>query len=168
MSIAEHLLPEFDHEMASTRTLLERLPEAQGSWKPHPKSLSLGDLAVHVARIPFYCTLIIHDREMDLNPEGGMPFPKIPFTTTAALLTLFDGYVRDARASLAAASDSEMMEIWTLKNAGQVIFSMPRLAVYRAMVMSHLIHHRGQLTVYARMHDVPLPAIYGPSADTPM
>ena len=168
MSIADHLMPEFDHEMASTRTLLERLPEAQGAWKPHAKSLSLGDLAVHIARIPFYCTLIIRDTEMDLNPTGGMPFPKIPFTTTTALLGLFDGYVRDARAALVGASDSEMMEVWTLKNAGQTIFAMPRVAVYRAMVMSHLIHHRGQLTVYARMHDVPLPAIYGPSADTPM
>jgi uncharacterized damage-inducible protein DinB len=168
MSIADHLMPEFDHEMASTRTLLERLPDGQGDWKPHPKSLSLGDLAVHIARIPFYATLVVRDTEMDLNPVGGMPFPKIPFTTTAALLTLFDEYVRDARSALVSATDGDMMEIWSLKNAGQVVLSMPRVAVYRAMVMNHLIHHRGQLTVYARMHDVPLPAIYGPSADTPM
>ncbi len=168
MSIADHLMPEFDHEMASTRTLLERLPEAQGAWKPHPKSMSLGDLAVHIALTPSWCQLVVQETEFDLNPPGGSPLPKRPFTTMAALLNMFDDNVRDARAALVAVSDGDMMEMWTLKTAGRVLLSMPRIAVYRAMVMNHLIHHRGQLTVYARMHDVPLPAIYGPSADTPM
>ncbi len=168
MSIADHLMPEFDHEMASTRALLERLPEAQGAWKPHPKSFSLGELAVHMVGIPAYCTFIVQQTELDINPPGGSAFPKTPFTTTTALLTLFDDGVRAGRAALAGASDDAMMEIWSLKSAGKVIFSMPRMAVCRAMVMSHLIHHRGQLTVYARLQEVPLPAIYGPSADMPM
>ena len=168
MSIADHLVPEFDHEMASTRILLERLPEVQGGWKPHPKSFSLGELAVHIAGIPAYCTFIARQTELDINPPGGSSFPKIPFTSTSALLNLFDDNVRDGRAALGAVSDSGMMELWSLKNAGNVIFAMPRIAVFRTMVLSHLIHHRGQMTVYARMHNVPLPAIYGPSADTPM
>jgi uncharacterized damage-inducible protein DinB len=167
MSIADHHLPEFDHEMVSTRTLLERLPEAQGAWKPHPKSSSLGELAVHIARIPSYCTFVVRETELDLNPAGGAPPVKIPFTTTAALLTLFDDSVREGRVALAGASDAEMMELWSLKRGGAAVFSMPRVAVYRTMVMSHLIHHRGQLTVYARLNGVPLPAIYGPSADMP-
>ena len=168
MTIVDRHLPEFDHEMASTRTLLERLPEAQGAWKPHPKSMSLGDLAVHVAKIPSYCSFIIQETELDLNPPGGSRFTKTPFTTITALLDVFEESVQTGRALLAGASDETMMEMWSLKNAGTVVFTMPRVAVYRAMLMNHLIHHRGQLTVYARMHDVPLPAIYGPSADTPV
>ncbi len=168
MNIIDRHLPEFDHEMLSTRNLLERLPEAQGAWKPHAKSSSLGELAIHIAGIPAYCRFIIGETQLDLNPEGGSPFKKIPFTTTAALLALFDENVRIGREILAGASDDTMMEAWSLKNAGSVVFTMPRVAVYRTMVMSHLIHHRGQLTVYARLHDVALPSIYGPSADTPM
>ncbi len=168
MSIAEHLLPEFDHEMASTRTLLERLPEAQGAWKPHPKSSSLGELAVHIARIPSYCTFIAGGTELDLTAPPGPAFAKVPFTTTAALLDLFDEKVREGRDALAGVSDADMMVTWTLKMGDKAVFAMPRAVVFRAMVLSHLIHHRGQLTVYARMHDVPLPAIYGPSADTPV
>ena len=166
MSIAEHMLPEFDHEMASTRALLERVPETQPAWKPHAKSMSLGDLAVHVASIPAYCTFTVRETELDLNPPDGTPLPKPGFGGAQALLNLFDDNVRDARAALSAASDGDLMELWTLKNAGQVIFCMPRVAVYRTMVMNHLIHHRGQLTVYLRLLDVPLPSTYGPSADT--
>jgi uncharacterized damage-inducible protein DinB len=168
MSIADHLMPEFDHEMASTRSLLERLPDDRGDWKPHPKSMSLGELAVHVAGIPSYCTFTIQETELDLNPPGGPKFPKTHFSNVAALLEQFDDNVRDARALLVSASDGDLMEMWTLKNGGAVVFSLPRVAVYRSMVMNHLIHHRGQLTVYARLNDVPLPGIYGPSADTPM
>jgi uncharacterized damage-inducible protein DinB len=168
MSIADHLLLEFDHEMASTRTLLERLPEAQGAWKPHPKSFSLGDLATHIARIPGYCTFIARGTELDMNPPGGPPMEKLSFTTTAALLNLFDDNVRAGRAALAGVADADMMVTWTLKLAEREVFSMPRIGVFRTMVLSHLIHHRGQLTVYARMNNVPLPAIYGPSADTPI
>ena len=166
MSIADHMLPEFDHEMASTRALLERVPESQPAWKPHAKSMSLGDLAVHVASIPSYCTFIVQKTELDINPQGGAPAPKPGFSGLQALLNLFDDNVRDARAALSAASDGDLMEHWTLKNAGGVIFCMPRVAVYRTMVMNHLIHHRGQLTVYLRLLDVPLPSTYGPSADT--
>ena len=141
---------------------------AQGAWKPHPKSFSLGELAIHIAGIPAYCTFIARQAELDINPPGGASFPKIPFTTSAALLSLFDDNVRDGRAALVAVPDSGMMEVWSLKSAGKIVFSMPRIGVFRTMALSHLIHHRGQMTVYARMHDVPLPAIYGPSADMPM
>lgn len=161
MPIADALLPEFDHEMTVTRKLLERVPEGQFDWKPHQKSMSLGQLAQHVATIPRWGTVTLSQGGFDL--AGGEQPP--PATTRADLLAMFDSHVRDARAALAGKGDGEMMAPWTLKRANHVIFSMPRTAVWRSFVMSHLIHHRAQLGVYLRMHDVPLPSVYGPSAD---
>ncbi len=161
MGLVDALLPEYDHEISTTRKLLERVPEDRLDWKPHAKSSSLGQLAQHVATIPMWGEMTVKRAELDL---GVTPRPD-PVTTRAGLLAMFEANAAATRAALAATSDAEMMAPWTLKNSGQTIFSMPKAAVWRSFVMSHLIHHRGQLSVYLRMNDQPLPSIYGPSAD---
>lgn len=161
MSLVDSLLPEFDHEMTTTRRLLERVPEDRLDWKPHARSSSLGGLATHVANLPHWGTITVTKTELDLA-AGGV---NDPLTTRAELVTTFDRHVATARAALAASTDAELMAPWSLKRGGHTIFSMPRVGVWRSFVMSHLIHHRGQLSVYLRMHDVALPSIYGPSAD---
>ena len=165
MSLAETLLPEFDNEMAATRRLLERVPERDAGWRPHPKSNTLGELAVHLTRLPLWGRYVFGQSELDLGLPENASIARAEFSTTAELLERFDRHVRDGRDGLAAATDADMGAIWSLKNAGAVIFSFPRAAVYRSFVMSHLIHHRGQLTVYLRLRDVPLPSLYGPTAD---
>jgi uncharacterized damage-inducible protein DinB len=166
MPIAQSLLPEFDHEMATTRSLLERVPEASGAWKPHPKSTSLGDLASHMVSLSGWASAILTLPELDLSPPDGSGFSNPTFATNAALLQQFDENVRGARASIAATSDEDMMVDWSLKYAGNTLFSMPRIAVLRSFMMNHVIHHRGQLSVYLRLNEVPLPSIYGPTADS--
>ncbi len=168
MPIAQTLLPEFDQEMAITRTLLERVPADLADWKPHPKSTALGALALHLATIPSLGMRAVTLTEVDMNPPGGAPSAPPRFETTEALLATFDANVEKARAAIAGASDEELGVTWSLKNAGRTIFALPRAAVLRTMMMSHIVHHRGQLSVYLRLNDVPLPSIYGPSADTPM
>jgi DinB family len=137
--IVDALLPEFDHEMTTTRKLLERVPDDKFEWQPHPKSMSLGRLSTHLATLPWW-------GEVTLNQT-------------------FDKNVAKARAILVSKSDAEMMVPWSLKRGGQTIFSMPRVAVWRSFVVNHIIHHRGQLSVFLRLNDVPVPSIYGPSAD---
>lgn len=168
MSIADSFLPEFDHEMGVTRQLLERVPEAKASWKPHQKSFSLGDLSAHLCNIPTWAGITLKQTEFDTNPPGGQSFAPPAFSSMADALKAFDENVKAAREAIASTSDGEMMVAWTLKNGGKDVFSMPRVGVLRSFVMNHLIHHRGQLSVYLRLQDVPLPSIYGPSADTPM
>jgi uncharacterized damage-inducible protein DinB len=161
MPLVDALLPEFDHEMTVTRKLLERVPEGQFDWKPHQKSYSLGQLAQHVATLPMWGSVTLNESELDL---GASPQPD-PIATRAGILSLFDDNVSRTRASLVGKSDGELMASWALKRDGHLIFSMPKASVWRSFVMSHLIHHRAQLGVYLRMHDVPLPSMYGPSAD---
>ncbi|MGH7701736.1 MAG: DinB family protein [Gemmatimonadales bacterium] len=168
MSIAESLLPEFDQEMAATRRLLERTPETQAAWKPHAKSTPLGQLAVHIAMLPGWTIMTLQQTELDLNPPGGPGFTMPAFQSTAALLALFDEGVKGARAAIAATSDRDFMVFWTLKNSGATVLTLPRVAVVRSFVLNHLIHHRGQYDVYLRLRDVPLPQLYGPTADEPM
>ena len=165
MPIAQALLPEFDHEMASTRAVLERIPEAKVSFRPHPKSWTLGELGLHLANLPTWATMTLTLPELDLAPPGGPGFKSPKFESAAASVRLLDENVAKARALIAAATDADLVTMWSLKNAGVTVFTLPRLAVLRSMVLSHMIHHRGQLTVYLRMCDVPLPPIYGPTAD---
>lgn len=165
MSLAESLLPEFDHEMAGVRKALERVPADNTSWRPHTKSMSIGRLATHLAELPRFLPSILRDDELDLYPPGAEPFElQTPLPPDQAL-ALFDENLAQARAMLAAATDAQLMQPWTLKAAGHPIFTLPRVAAYRTAVMNHALHHRGQLTVYLRLNDVPVPGFYGPSAD---
>ena len=146
-------------ELPTTRRLLERVPGDRGAWKPHAKSFSLGHLAQLVARMPGW--LVFTMRETALDVSGGQPYS---LEKTETLLAEFDRNVEQARETLAAARDDDYMAPWTLKAGDRVLFTLPRLAVMRQNV-NHLIHHRGQLSVYLRLVDVPLPSIYGPTAD---
>ena len=165
MTIAASLLPEFDHEMATTRKVLAAVPAADPEWRPHPKSTALGELASHLATITLWGKMTLERTELDLGIPDNAKLARTPYTTTAELLERFDAYVRDTRAALAAASDADMGVTWTLKNGGKTIFSMPRAAVLRSFVLNHLVHHRAQLAVYLRLNNIPVPAMYGPSAD---
>jgi uncharacterized damage-inducible protein DinB len=166
MSIAESILPEFDRETATTRLLLERVPEAQAAWRPHVKSMSLGELAMHIANLPRWTSIAIERTEFDANPPDGSQLPRPGFESAPALLQTYDANVSAARALLVRTTDGEFMVQWTLKNGGKSMFSMPRVAVLRSFVLNHAVHHRGQLSVYLRLLDVALPNIYGPTADT--
>ena len=166
MSIVQALLPEFDSEMAITRPLLERVPEDRADWKPHPRSTALGALAAHISNLVSFGTRVLADTEMDMNPPGGVPFRAPGFTTRDALLADFDCGAERTRAALAAATDEELRVTWTLKSGGETFFAMPRGVVLRTMMLNHIVHHRGQLSVYLRLNEVPLPSIYGPSADS--
>jgi uncharacterized damage-inducible protein DinB len=163
MALKDALLPEFDHEMGTTRRVLERVPEAEFAWKPHEKSFSLGQLAGHVANIPHWVDAIVQNTVFDLA-DAVDTRPKLP-ESRAALLAQFEKNVTVARAGIAGITDPELLAPWTFKNNGQVVFVMPRAAALRSFVMNHMIHHRGQLTVYLRLQNVPLPPVYGPTAD---
>ncbi len=164
-NIAQSVLPEFDNEMANTRKVLERLTDAIATWKPHPKSFSAGDLGLHVANLAGWTTTTMTQTELDMNPPDGPAWKPPVYESSKRTLEIFDQNVIKARAALAAASDADFGVLWTLKNGGQSIFSMPRVAVLRIFTMNHIIHHRAQLTVYLRLNDIPVPSIYGPSAD---
>ena len=163
--IARSLLPEFDQEMAGSRKVLERMTEAVAAWKPHPKSFGAADLALHIANLAGWAEITMGQTELDMNPPGGPAWSPPKYESAAATLAIFDANVGKARAALAAGSDADYQVLWTLKNGGQAIFSLPRVAVVRTFVMNHVIHHRAQLTVYQRMNGIPVPALYGPSAD---
>lgn len=162
--ISQSLLPEFDLEMANTRKTLERVPEGQLAFRPHAKSFTLGRLAGHVAEMPTWVLMTLGQDELDVRPTGPAPTAHV-LESKAATLAFFDDTLRQARALLASAADDTMMRPWTLKNQGQTVLVMPKVAVFRSFVMNHMIHHRAQLGVYLRMNDVPVPGLYGPSAD---
>jgi uncharacterized damage-inducible protein DinB len=152
-------LNEFDQEMATTRRLLERVPGDRGTWKPHEKSFALGHLAQLVAWMPGWIAMTLREPHLDLTESAGYSFEP-----TEVLLEMLDRNVRDAREALEPITDGELDEPWSLRHGEHVIFTAPRGGVVR-MHLNHLIHHRGQLTVYLRLLDVPLPSIYGPTAD---
>ena len=166
MSIASTLLPEFDHEMGTTGRLLERVPEAAFEWKPHEKSMSLGQLADHLLNLTGWANLIATSTTFDIASVGEDRKPKIPASRNA-MLARFDEKVAAARAELVSKTDAELMASWTLKSGTYEVFTMPRISAIRSFVLNHTIHHRGQLSVYLRLKDVPLPSIYGPTADEP-
>jgi uncharacterized damage-inducible protein DinB len=164
MAIREGLLAEFDHELGTTRKLLERLPDGKLSWKPHARSMSLGSLATHLANLPYWGTTILNEAFFDVaNGPPGLQEK----TSRAEILAAFDDNTRKTRAALDK-SDGELMAPWSLKRGEHEMFSMPRAAAFRTFVLYHIVHHRGQLSVYLRLNDVPVPAIYGPSADEGM
>jgi uncharacterized damage-inducible protein DinB len=161
MALRDALLAEYDHEMGTTRKLLERIPDDKLAWKPHDKSMALGELASHLGNIPTWGDAILKDSSFDL---ANAPSNQTAKTTRADILTLFDDSTKRTRA-LMDKTDPEYMIAWTLLRGGQVMFTMPRMAAFRSFVLSHTIHHRGQLSVYLRLNQVAVPAIYGPSAD---
>jgi len=165
MSISESLLPEFDTEMANARRTLERVPEDKLDFRPHPKSGTMGWLATHLAHIPTWGSIAIDEDTLDLGPGSPAAEPPPVARTRAELLETFDRNVAEARAALAGATDAHMTQSWSLVKDGKPMLTMPRVAVLRNFILNHLIHHRAQLGLYLRMNDVPVPAIYGPSAD---
>ena len=165
MPIRDMILPEFDREMATTRKTLERVPEGKSDWKPHDKSMSLGRLAGHLAELPGLAARAMELESLDFRPPGAPPRQPLVMSSRNSLLETFDQNVASARAGIAGASDEQMMKTFTLSSGGKELFKMPKLAVVRGLIVNHVIHHRGQLTVYLRLNDVPVPSIYGPSAD---
>ncbi|HJQ66581.1 MAG TPA: DinB family protein [Gemmatimonadales bacterium] len=162
MTIAETLLPEFEQEMATTRRVLERVPSDKAQWKPHPKSFALGHLAQLVSWIPDWIAHTVRETALDLATA-----PKYSFEATETLVKGFDANVQAARDALRASRDEDYTVSWSLKHGARVLFTAPRGTVVRNHI-SHLIHHRGQLTVYLRLVDVPVPSVYGPTADERM
>lgn len=160
MPISELLLTEFDQEMANTRKTLERVPVEKWDWKPDPKSGTLGWMASHVATLPNFTATTIQTSELEIQ---GAPNPKV--NSPSDLLKVFDEQRGIARKAIAGVTDEQLKEIWTLKWNGKVLFAMPKYNVLRVMCFNHLIHHRAQLTTYLRALNVPVPALYGPSAD---
>lgn len=165
MSLSASLLPEFDQETSQLRTVLERVPEEKLSWKPHAKSMSLGGLATHLGNTLSWGERVITANDFDLGPPG-QPIPKMQeLRTRAEILARFDSNRAAARQALVGASDATLLGPWSLLAGGKQLFTLPRIACLRGLVFNHMIHHRGQMTVYLRLLDVPLPALYGPSAD---
>jgi uncharacterized damage-inducible protein DinB len=165
MAIKDALLPEFDQEMATTRKVLERLPTDKLDWMPHPRSMAMGRLGAHVGTLYDWMIKTLKQDSFDVAPPDGAPFRLPDFSSTAAIVERFDALAIEARAALAEASDEQLMAPWSLLQGGQTLFTMPRVVVLRSFVFNHLIHHRGQLSLYLRLNDVPVPSIYGPSAD---
>ena len=165
MGLAAGILPEFDHEMANTRKMLERVPADQLDWTPHEKSMNMVGLVTHLANVPSWTALAVNQDSFDMAPPGEEPPRTDPVASVQAALELFDENVAAGRAAIEGASDERLMAPWSLLSGGHEVFSMPRIAVLRSMIMSHMIHHRGQLSVYLRLTGVSLPAVYGPSAD---
>ena len=161
MAIRDALLADYDHEMGTTRRLLERLPDHRLAWKPHERSMSLGALATHLSRIPEWAGAILNESSFDLE---AVPPNADEQTSRAGILASFDATRARTRAWMDK-SDGEYNALWTLKRGGQQLFSVPRVTAFRSFVLHHIIHHRGQLSVYLRLNDVAVPAIYGPSAD---
>jgi uncharacterized damage-inducible protein DinB len=167
MALGESMLPEFDQEMANTRKTLERVPDDRFAWKPHEKSFPMGALASHLANIPNWTNVTIDMDQFDMAPAGEqMKTPE--FHSRQEVLAEFDKNVSAARTALAGVTDERFFQPWSLLRDGQKVLSMPRIAVVRAFVISHSIHHRAQLGVYLRLNDIPVPSIYGPSADEAM
>lgn len=162
MALVDGLLPEFDREMGVTRRMLAVVPFTNPDWKPHAKSKSMRELASHVANVVRMGTFVLTQPDL----ETGDTFQRLPDATSSEeLLTRFDELVASVRAALVGKTDPEMLVPWTMKRNGREMFTLPRAAAWRNFVISHLIHHRGQLTVYLRLNDVPVPPAYGPTAD---
>ena len=162
MSFGASCVPEFDHEMASTRRMIERVPSDKGQWKPHPKSFALGHLAQLLSWMPGWIGSSVRDDNLDLEKS-----PKYTFETTETLLKDFDANVSSARQALQSASDEQMDRMWTLSRGSHVFMKVPKRFIVRNH-LTHLSHHRGQMSVYLRLLDVPVPMVYGPTADERM
>ncbi|MDX1631983.1 MAG: DinB family protein [Thermoanaerobaculia bacterium] len=163
--IAQSLLPELDQEMSNTRKALERIPEDRMGWKPHEKSFTQGRLASHLAELPSWGTRALTSDSFDIAPPDAESEQALDLDERDEILDHFDRSVEELRTAVEDTSDDRFMEPWTLLRKGVTVFSLPRIGVLRTFVLNHMCHHRGQLTVYLRLTDTPVPALYGPSAD---
>ena len=164
MGMIEPIIMEFSSEAATTRKLLERLPEDKFGWQPHDKSMSLGLLGSHIVEAATWLKLILEQDEMQFDRDSYVP---VVYETVAELLDAFDKGMAEAVEVMQGQSDENLMATWRMAVDGKQMFEMPRIAVIRGMILNHIVHHRGQLSVYLRLNDVPVPSIYGPSADDP-
>lgn len=162
LGLLDQCLSEFDRETAVTRRVLARVPDDRLSWGPHPRSMTLGRLATHVASLPGWLPQILNEPMFDL---AMLPETPVVDGTCAAILARFDAGVADARHALRESTDARLADTWTLRKDGEVIITLPRIVALRTEGLYHLTHHRGQLTVYLRLLDIPIPPIYGPTAD---
>jgi uncharacterized damage-inducible protein DinB len=167
MPINEYILPEFDQEMGSTRKMLEHVPDSRFDFKPHTKSWNLQQLATHLSLLPSWGVVTLNQDSIDIAPPGQPPYQPPMAGSQKELLDSFDKNVKDARAAIAAATDETFFKPWSLLKGGQTLMTMPKAAVLRSFVINHIIHHRAQLGVYLRLLDIPVPGMYGPSADEP-
>lgn len=161
MAIKDALLPEFDQEMATTRRVIERLREDKFDWSPHEKSMKATRLASHIAEMTTWGTIAVKQDSLDLA-GGHQPFNA---SSREELLAAFDKNIEECRKAIESASDEQLMQPWSLMNGAETIMTMPKISVLRFFVLNHIIHHRGQMSVYLRLTDTPVPSIYGPSAD---
>jgi uncharacterized damage-inducible protein DinB len=166
ISLRTSLLSEYDDEIAITRRLLDRLNDAAFAWKPHDRSMSLGDLATHLANIPHWGSSILSRDAYDLERDHSASTADLG--SRAAVLATFNRHAAEARQELVGRSDAELIAPWSLLRDGELVMSLPRATAVRRFLLNHLVHHRGQLTVYLRMQNVPLPPLYGPTADERM
>ena len=165
MSISDSILPEFEHEMAGTRKVLERLTDDKLDWRVHEKSNTVGWVANHLAEIPGWVEGTLTADTWDIKPADGEPYASPKLATVAEIVALFDENVAAAKQRFAATPDEEYAKSWSLLSAGETLITMPKLGVIRTWVLNHTIHHRGHLCVYLRLNDIPVPSLYGPSAD---
>jgi len=164
MPLIDSFVAEFQQEAAITRKALEVCPEAEFGWKPHEKSMSLGQLSQHISEIPTWINMTLTTTELDFSK---FPYKRVEIKTTRELLAAFDKSVSEALKQMQGTPDNDLSVNWTLRDGAKVFLTLPRIIVLRSFCFSHLIHHRGQLTVYLRLKNVPLPRIYGPTADSP-
>ena len=165
MDLGQSLLPEFDREMGNTRKSLGRIPKNKLDWRPHEKSMAFVGLATHLVNLPSWTVLAIERDSFDIAPQGGEPPRQNPVSSLEDALTAFDKIVADARIAISNADDEHLLSPWSLEAGGKPVFTMPRIAVIRSMVMNHMIHHRAQLGLYLRLNNLVVPAMYGSTAD---
>ncbi len=166
MPLIDSLLPEFDREMGQTRKVLDRVPDGQFDWRPHPTSVTLGRLAEHLAEMPLWATTTMAQSELDMLTARQVGYTSPG--TRAEVLAMFDGNLKTGRTNLVNKTDGEFDAPWKLKAGGKEVFTMPKASVMRFFVLNHMVHHRGQMAVYLRMLGVRIPSIYGPSGDEQM
>jgi uncharacterized damage-inducible protein DinB len=165
VSYSDQLLPEYDQEMASTRKVLELVPEDKFDWKAHAKLNSVGWNATHLAVIPSWVEITLTRTQFDTAPVDGPRYESPVLRTRQELLDLFDRNVAAGRRAIAATGDEDWQVMWSLLQAGQTLMTMPRATVVRTWVMNHMIHHRAHLCVYLRLNEISVPGMYGPTGD---